>query len=71
MPTGVIGNNLIASLEPADKVYEIRDTQLKGLLVRVHSRCLIIACPGFEPTKISRSLKDSWLEGNQRLDRYV
>ncbi len=31
----VIGNSLVNSLKPAEKPYEVRDTQLKGLLLRV------------------------------------
>ena len=32
---GVLGGPLIKSLKPADKPYEVRDTRLKGLLLRV------------------------------------
>ena len=31
----VIGNSLVGRLTPADKPYEVRDTRLKGLLLRV------------------------------------
>ena len=31
----VISNSLVANLKPADKPYEVRDTRLKGLLLRV------------------------------------
>ena len=31
----VIGNSLVTSLKPAKKPYEVRDTCLKGLLLRV------------------------------------
>ncbi len=31
----VIGNTLVSRLKPADKPYEVRDTRLKGLLLRV------------------------------------
>lgn len=31
----VIGNSLVASLKPAEKPFEVRDTRLKGLLLRV------------------------------------
>jgi len=31
----VIGNNLITSLKPRERPYEVRDTRLKGLLLRV------------------------------------
>jgi site-specific recombinase XerD len=31
-----IGNSLIKKLVPAEKVYDVRDTHLKGFLVRVH-----------------------------------
>ena len=31
----VIGNSLIANLRPAERPYEVRDTRLKGLLLRV------------------------------------
>ncbi|MEI8395244.1 MAG: site-specific integrase [Rhodospirillaceae bacterium] len=33
----VISNSLVANLKPADKPYEVRDTRLKGLLLRVQS----------------------------------
>lgn len=32
---GVLGVPLIKSLKPSDKPYEVRDTRLKGLLLRV------------------------------------
>lgn len=32
---GVIGNNLIAKLQPKAKQYDVRDTHLKGFLIRV------------------------------------
>ncbi|WP_197540134.1 Arm DNA-binding domain-containing protein [Azospirillum sp. B510] len=31
----VISNSLVANLKPAEKPYEVRDTRLKGLLLRV------------------------------------
>ena len=31
----VISNTLVNTLKPADKPYEVRDTQLKGLILRV------------------------------------
>ena len=30
-----IGNSLVKTIRPADKPYEVRDTRLKGLLLRV------------------------------------
>ena len=32
---GIIGNNLISKLKPKDKQYDVRDTTLKGFLIRV------------------------------------
>jgi hypothetical protein len=31
-----IGNSLIKKLVPGEKVYEVRDLNLKGFLIRVH-----------------------------------
>lgn len=36
MPTVSITNSLIAKLKPKDKVYDVRDSRLKGFMVRVH-----------------------------------